>query len=86
MQYTTKSMHGYLSHEIQQAEALAEAWENIERYKTKDGHDFKNISLNFSKGAMPNAILRTDGGELEIFLDKLEAEGIKLVISNQRKG
>ena len=38
-----------------------------------------------SEGAMPNAILRTDGGELEIFLDKLEAEGIKLVISNQRK-
>ena len=39
-----------------------------------------------NEGAMPNAILRTDGGELEIFLDKLEAEGIKLVISNQRKG
>ena len=52
MNYTTKSMHDYLSHEIQQAEALAEAWENIERYKTKDGHDFKNISLNFSKGAI----------------------------------
>ena len=52
MNYTTKSMHDYLSYEIQQAEALAEAWENIERYKTKDGHDFKNISLNFSKGAI----------------------------------
>ena len=52
MDYTTKSMHEYLAHEIQQAEALAEAWESLERYKTKDGRDFKNIALNFTKGAI----------------------------------
>ena len=34
---------------------------------------------------MPEAIMRTDGGELEIFIDKLEKFNIKLVISNQIK-
>lgn len=36
------------------------------------------------EGDTTTALMRTDGGELEIFIDELERQGIKLVISNRR--
>lgn len=32
------------------------------------------------EGAIEGVILRTDGGEIEIFKDNIEAQGLKLVI------
>jgi hypothetical protein len=31
--------------------------------------------------SFPSAVIRTDGGEIEIYVDRLKAQGIKLVIS-----
>ena len=70
MDYKTKSVLDYLSHEIQQAEALAEAWENIERYKTKDGRDFKNIAANFTKGAIRSQRYNRDEKAIHVCIGK----------------
>lgn len=36
----------------ERAMTLASAWRAIERYKTKDGKDFKNLAQNFTKGVI----------------------------------
>ena len=52
MDYKTKSIKEYIERHMTEAGALAEAWGSLERYKTKDGKDFKNRALNFTKGAI----------------------------------
>ena len=52
---------------------LAEAWADIERYKTKDGKDFKNLAQNFTKGAIRNS--RYNASEKEISVCKRDDNG-----------
>lgn len=56
-------------------------------HKTDGGAEYYSVKAveGTEEGSMPGAIMRTDGGELEIFIDKLEKFNIKLVISNQIK-
>lgn len=56
-------------------------------HKTDGGAEYYSIKAvqGTEEGSMPEAIMRTDGGEIEIYIDKLEMYNIKLVVSNQRK-
>ena len=37
------------------------------------------------EGTLEGAIIRTDGGEIEIMTDKLKAQGLKLVITGSQE-
>ena len=52
MDYYKEEVRKKILHDIERAETLAKAWRGIERYKTKDGKDFKNLAQNFTKGAI----------------------------------
>ena len=52
MDYYADKAKREIERRLERAEALAEAWRAIERYKTKDGKDFKNLAQNFTKGAI----------------------------------
>lgn len=52
MDYYKEEARKKILHDIERAETLAKAWQGIERYKTKDGKDFKNLAQNFTKGTI----------------------------------
>lgn len=54
MDYYAEEARKELTRRLERAKALSEAWKQIERYKTKDGKDFKNLASNFTKGAIKN--------------------------------
>lgn len=52
MDYYAKEAQEELKRRVERAKAMAKAWRAIERYKTKDGKDFKNLANNFTKGVV----------------------------------
>lgn len=47
----------------------------------KNAKEYYNIDGGENEGAMPTAIIRTDGDELEIFTERLKEYKIKLVLN-----
>lgn len=54
MDYYAEQAKKKLEQRKHEYSVLVEAWADIERYKTKDGKDFKNLAQNFTKGAIRN--------------------------------
>lgn len=56
-------------------------------HKTDGGAEYYSIKAveGTDEGSMPEAIMRVDGGEIEIYIDKLEMFNIKLALSCQRR-
>ena len=57
-------------------------------HKTDLGAEYYSTSYTRNpdgslEGTMRGAILRTDGDEIEIFADAIEAQGLKLVVTGQ---
>ena len=48
MDYYAEIALNKIKHDVEECEALKEAWEKVERFKTKDGADFKILQKNFS--------------------------------------
>lgn len=55
-------------------------------HKTDGGAEYYSITHldGIDEGSVDGIIMRTDGNEIEIFMDKLNALGIKLVIDSLR--
>ena len=52
-------------------------------HKTDGGAEYYSVKHleTCDEGDMDGAIIRTDGGELEIFMDRLKENNIKLVLN-----
>lgn len=73
MDYYAEQAKKKLEQRKHECGVLAEAWADIERYKTKDGKDFKNLAQNFTKGAIRNS--RYNASEKEISVCKRDDNG-----------
>lgn len=73
MDYYVEQAKKKLEQRKHEYSVLAEAWADIERYKTKDGKDFKNLAQNFTKGAIRNN--RYNASEKEISVCKRDDKG-----------
>lgn len=49
-------------------EMIIKAWEKVERYKTKDGKDFKNLSQNFTKGAIEQNTYNKSEKDIHVYI------------------
>ena len=57
-------------------------------HKTDGGAEYysttyKETPAGTKEGTAPGIIMRTDGGEIEIYADAIRAQGLKLVITGQ---
>ena len=52
-------------------------------HKTDGGAEYYSTTHieGCEEGAIESVIMRTDGDEIEIFVDRLKSEGLKLVLS-----
>ena len=52
-------------------------------HKTDGGAEYYSTTHaeGSDEGTLAGAIIRTDGGEVEIFADKIAAQGLKLIIT-----
>ena len=66
MDYYKEEAKKKISRDIERADTLAKAWRAIERYKTKDGKDFKNLAQNFTKGAIRNKTYTPEEKEIAV--------------------
>lgn len=66
MDYYAEQAKKKLEQRKHEYSVLAEAWADIERYKTKDGKDFKNLAQNFTKGAIRNNRYGTSEKEISV--------------------
>ena len=59
-------------------------------HKTDGGAEYYSTTFTTrpdggKEGTVEGIILRTDGGEIELFKDKIQAQGLKLVITDGSK-
>lgn len=73
MDYYAEQAKKKLEQRKHEYSVLAEAWADIERYKTKSGKDFKNLAQNFTNGAIRNN--RYNASEKEISVCKRDDNG-----------
>jgi hypothetical protein len=73
MDYYAEQAKRKLEQRKHECDVLAKAWADIERYKTKDGKDFKNLAQNFTKGAIRNN--RYNASEKEISVCRVDDNG-----------
>ena len=64
--YYVNKAKGELENRLADAEAKIKAWKKVERFKTREGRDFKNLALNFSKGAILNGRYNTQEKRLYV--------------------
>lgn len=67
MDYYKEEARKKILRNIESAETLAKAWRGIERYKTKDGKDFKNLAQNFTKGAIKPKTYSPEEKEIAVY-------------------
>lgn len=53
-----------------ESEALAEAWRNVERVKTKGGEDFKTLSKNFKNAYIKPQMFAKNEKEIAVYIEK----------------
>lgn len=66
MDYYAEQAKKTLEQRKHKCDVLIEAWADIKRYKTKDGKDFKNLTQNFTKGAIRNNKYNTSEKEISV--------------------
>lgn len=53
-------------------------------HKTDGGAEYYSTThTDNEEGTVEGAIMRTDGGEIEIFADRIAAQGLRLVINGE---
>ena len=70
MDYYSEEAKKRIESDRAKCEALAEAWRNIERVKTKGGEDFKTLSKNFKNAYIKPQMFTKSEKEIAVYIEK----------------